>query len=100
MGKLTREELLELKQYLDKTHGKRAVTNMQDVTNTALSLMDENDAMKAGIGELQNKYKIRRRKKEGYTSAIDDWDEGNIEGQITVYDKIIQDLSDITGVKR
>lgn len=51
---LTREELKELKEYLDKTHGEKAVTNMQDVTNTALVLFDKVDKLEGRIIEAHD----------------------------------------------
>lgn len=54
--------------------------------------------MKAGIGQLRDKYIAKRDKIESYTSALNERDEGSIDGKITVYDDVIDDLSDITWV--
>lgn len=86
MGKLTREELLELKgSYYE---GDKAI-------DTALSLMDENDALKAGIEKLE--------------ALVDEWMKMKIEGDSEAeYEQVIaitgcgeelkELLSDITGV--
>ena len=101
MGKLTREELLELKgSYYE---GDKAI-------DTALILYAENEKMKAGIEGLKGR-------------VIEAHDEGVDDGMKVVMDKIeklrekwgkqeyhwshkrivaqfLQDLADITGVKR